>query len=241
MAGRVAEGIELARETLISSPGDAQIHATLAALLYAAGSAEEGYRATNRALDLAPGSPRPLRVRCEFRTSSGLWPGARDDCARYLEASPDDAGAHFMLGLAQAMSGATADAISSYRRASELDPLDPRPRNNAAELLALRGDLDAALSEAQEAYRLAEKDPNVMDTLGVLYLRKGLAERAVVLLESAHAASPDAPATALHLALAYRDVGRREESRALLAGLEESRVIDDELRREVVEVLHSLR
>ena len=46
-----------------------------------------------------------------------------------------------------------------------------------------QGDLDGALQAAQEAYRLDETNPYVMDTLGALYLRKGLADRAVSLLD----------------------------------------------------------
>ena len=60
-----------------------------------------------------------------------------------------------------------------------------------------------------------------MDTLGALYLEKELAERALALLEPAHAALPEHPEVTLHLALAYRDLGRTPEARALLSGLRE--------------------
>ena len=62
-------------------------------------------------------------------------------------------------------------------------------------LLAAEGDLDGALAAAQEAYRLDETNPYVMDTLGALYLRKGLEQRALSLLEEAHAAAPAMPFT----------------------------------------------
>lgn len=241
MGGRVEEGVAVAREALASEPDSAGLHAALASLLFAAGDAEEGAHATDRALALDPEEPRPLRVRCEFRASVARWAGARDDCARYLEVRPDDAGAHFMLGVAYAGLGEDERAIAAYRRAAKLDERDARPRNNLADLLATQGDLDGALAAAQEAYRLDEADPYVMDTLGALYLRKGLAERAVSLLEESHEGLPDQPKVTLHLALAYRDAGRTGEARVLLTGLQQNDTGGEVLQAQVEEALHSLR
>jgi Flp pilus assembly protein TadD len=240
MGGRVDEGVAVAREALARDPDAAELHAALASLLFAAGAAEEGAKATDRALALDPDEPRPLRVRCEFRAATARWPGARDDCTRYLEARPDDAGAHFMLGVAYAGLGENEQAIAAHRRAAQLDEHDARPRNNLADLLATQGDLDGALAAAQEAYRLDEGDPYVMDTLGALYLRKGLAERAISLLEEANAAAPDLPEATLHLALAYRDAGRSDEARALLTELRQSDAGDKTLQAQIEEALHSL-
>jgi tetratricopeptide (TPR) repeat protein len=240
MAGRVDEGIALARDALAGDPESAALYASLAALLFEARAAEEGARATDRALALAPDDPRPLRVRCEFRAASGLWAGARDDCTRYLAARPDDAGAHFMLGVALQQLGDSPAASAAYRRAAALDERDMRSRNNLAELLAAEGDLDGALAAAQEAYRIDETNPYVMDTLGALYLRKGLADRAVSLLEEAHAGLPEMQAVTLNLALAYRDAGRSGDARVLLAGLRESEEVDPALRVQVEEAFDSL-
>jgi tetratricopeptide (TPR) repeat protein len=241
MGGRVAEGVAAARTALAADPERADLHAALASLLFAAGAGDEGDAATDRALALEPSEPRPLRVRCEFRAASGAFGGARDDCARYLEARPDDALAHFLLGLAFAGLGEDERAVAAYRRAAELDERDPRPRNNLADLLARRGDLDGALDAAQEAYRLAEKDPYVMDTLGALYLEKKLGSRAVALLEQAHAGLPEHPEVALHLARAYREVGRSEDARGILTALDERGLDDPALRARLEEELRVLR
>jgi superkiller protein 3 len=240
MGGRMEEGITVARSAVASQPDSADLQAALASLLFAAGAADEGAQATDRALALAPEEPRPLRVRCEYRASIGDWSGARDDCTRYLEARPDDAGVHFVLGVALQGLGETEPAASSYRRAAELDEQDLRSRNNLAELLAAEGDLDGALAAAQEAYRLDETNPYVKDTLGALYLQKGLAGRAVSLLEEAHAGLPDMPEVTLNLALAYRDTGRTGEARTLLAALQRGVGPGDPLQARVEEALGTL-
>jgi tetratricopeptide (TPR) repeat protein len=240
MGDRVDEGIALAREALARDPDAAVLHAAHAALLFAAGAAEPGALATDRALALEPGEARPLRERCEFRASIRQWPAARDDCTRYLEARPDDAGAHFLLGVIEQWLGDRRAAATAYRRAAALDEHDARPLNNLAGLLATEGDLTGALAAAQEAYRLDETNPHVMDTLGALYLRKGLAERAISLLEEAQTAAPDLPDTTLHLALAYRDVGRTGEARALLTSLQQSAADHEAIQLQVEEALDSL-
>jgi tetratricopeptide (TPR) repeat protein len=240
MADRVDEGVALARKALARDPDVAALHGAHAALLFAAGATEPGALATNRALALEPGEPRPLRVRCEFHASTRQWPAARDDCTRYLAARPDDAGAHFMLGVIEQSHGDPRAAAAAYRRAAALDERDARPLNNLAGLLATEGDLDGALAAAQEAYRLDETNPYVMDTLGELYLRKGLADRAISLLKEARAAAPDLPDVTLHLALAYRDTERTGEARALLTSLQHSAADHEAIQRQVEEALDSL-
>jgi Flp pilus assembly protein TadD len=116
-------------------------------------------------------------VRAEFRAARGDLPGSLADCERYLALRPDDARVRFVQAVALERSGRRGDAAAAYRRAAELDPKAFEPRNNLAELLAADGDLDGALEAAQAAYALAERNPYVMDTLGGLYLRKGLVDR----------------------------------------------------------------
>jgi tetratricopeptide (TPR) repeat protein len=240
MGDRVEEGIALAREALARDPDAAALHAAHAALLFAAGDSDQGALATDRALAIEPEEPRPLRVRCEFHASIRQWPAARADCTRYLVSRPDDAGAHFMLGVIAQSNGDPLVAAAAYRRAAALDEYDARPLNNLAGLLATEGDLDGALAAAQEAYRLDETNPHVMDTLGELYLRKGFADRAISLLKGARAVAPDLPDATLHLALAYRDAGRTDEARALLTGLQHSAVDHEAIQLQVEEALDSL-
>jgi tetratricopeptide (TPR) repeat protein len=136
--------------------------------------------------------------------------------------------------------GRTADAKAAYARAAELDLEAFAPRNNLAELLRAEGDLGGALRAAQEAFALAGDDPYVMDTLGWLYLEKGLVGRALGLLEGAHRGAPAHPVIQLHLALAYRRDGRIEAARVLLSDLERRTRTDPDLHAQVEQQLRSL-
>jgi tetratricopeptide (TPR) repeat protein len=239
-AGRLQEGMRVAQEALASDPDSAELHVVAARLAFQAGDAEKGAASVDRALELDLADPTPLRVRAEFRTATGRLEGAREDCERYLALRPDDPNVHFILGVVHAKAGRSEAATASYRRAAELDPQAFAPRNNLAELLAAEGDLEGALAAAQEAYALADDNPYVMDTLGWLYLRRGLVTRSISVLEDAHRAAPELPDAQLHLALAYRDAGRTDDARQLLSDLQQSRRGSDELRVRTDEALRSL-
>ncbi len=219
LAGDASAGIAHARASLASNPESASLHRTLAALLFQVGNREDGERAAERALALAPDDPTPLRLAAEFLASRGAHEDARRAAERYLRIRTDDAGVYFVLGVAQAGLGDDEAAIASYRKAAALDDGAFAARNNLAELLAKRGDLAGALEAAQQAYAIAGGNPYVIDTLGWLYWRRGLVDRAISLLEEAHRALPAMPDAQYHLALAYRDAGRHDEARRLLESL----------------------
>ena len=239
-AGRVEEGIQTASKALAAHPDSAALHTALASLSFAIGRADDGAKAVDRALELAPDDPQPLAMRARFEAATGRLEGARRDAELYLKQRPDDAQVHFILGVVSEQSGDAERAIASYRRAAELDPTAFEPRNNLALLLASR-DLDAALAAAQEAYALRPKDPAVLDTLGELYLRKGLVDRATSLLSEAHAGAPDATEIGLHLALAHRQAGRTEDAKQLLVALAKRDDTPPELRARIDETLRSLQ
>lgn len=218
-AGRADEALQAVRRALSARPEAPRLHLTLAVLLFAEDQRDAGWRAIDRALELDAEDPQPLRVRAEFGASAGLSEEARRDTERYLERRPDDARMLFLLGVLDERLGNTEQAIAAYRRAAALDPNAFLARNNLAELLAARDELDGALAMAQQAYRIEPESPHVLDTLGGLYLRKGLPQRALFFLEQAHAARPEWTQTRLRLALAHRDAGLADPAREMPAEL----------------------
>jgi tetratricopeptide (TPR) repeat protein len=239
MAGRFDEGFRAADAALAAHPDSAALHTAHASLLFGAGRADDGSRAVDRALELAPDDLQPLAIRARFEAATGRLDAARRDAELYLKQRPDDAETHFVLGAVHERSGNAEQAIASYRRAAALDPNAFEPRNNLALLLAER-DIDGALAAGQEAYALRPKDPAVLDTLGELYLRKGLVDRATSLLEEAHAGAPEQTEIGLHLALAHRRAGRTEDARRMLVALARDNA-SPELRARIDEALRSLQ
>jgi tetratricopeptide (TPR) repeat protein len=243
VAGYVEPAISAARRGLEASPGSARLHGVLAAVLFLTGTEEgvaEAEAAVERALELAPEDPEPLRTRARYRAATGNLTGALADCERYLAARPDDAEVLFILGVVQEKSGRSDAAVAAYRHAADADRQAFAPRNNLALLLDAGGDLGGAIDAAQEAYRLAGDDPAVMDTLAALYLKKGLVERSISLLEEAQRKAPGKPAVQLHLAMAYRDAGRSDDARRLLLELRSRTQDEPRLRAQVDEAIATL-
>lgn len=102
-----------------------------------------------------------------------------------VQASPS-AALYTMLGILEDARGSTAEAEKNYRSALELAPESPIAANNLAWLIAeTQGNLDEAL---QLASMSVAKDPAVAgyyDTLGNVYLKKGLYSPAVEQLKKA--------------------------------------------------------
>ncbi len=105
-----------------------------------------------------------------------------------------------------------------YEAVLREDPGLAVAKNDLAYLLARQGDdLDRALRLAQEAQEELGLNPNVVDTLGFVFLRKGLAGPAVEQLRYAvslaEESGQEAPALLrYHLGLALRALGREAEA-----------------------------
>ncbi len=85
-----------------------------------------------------------------------------------------------MLGILEDSRGNTTEAEKAYRRALEISPETPIAANNLAWLLAdNQGNLDEALQLASLAVSKNQSSAGYYDTLGWVYLKKGLASPAV--------------------------------------------------------------
>jgi len=237
LQGRLGESIEALRALAEREPRRASVQSALALVLFASGDARAASSSVDRAFALEPGEPAPLVARARYFASRGDFAPAERDLRRSLALRPDDAQLHFLLGAALEGQERSDDAIAAYRRAAELDDRDFASRNNAALLLEGRGDLEDALELAQQAYGLAGSNPQVVDTLGWLYLRNGLGDRAVALLERAHGAAPHDATTQLHLALAYQEVGRSADADVLLEELSSRDGLPPALRARIRQAL----
>jgi predicted Zn-dependent protease len=60
------------------------------------------------------------------------------------------------------------------------------------------------------------RSPEVADTLGFVYMKKGLARQAIAAFKEAHDAEPGRAAFRYHLGLAYAKEGQFSEARPLL-------------------------
>jgi len=108
-------------------------------------------------------------------------------------------------------------AIKMYEEVLKLDSKNIFASNNLA-YIYLQNDqnLDRALDLAQNAMEFASENPMVMDTLGLVYYKKGLYPKAIRLFEQCIEKIKNDPRLFYHLGLAYRENGQKEKAKEAL-------------------------
>ena len=119
------------------------------------GDPQRAERELDDAVRHAPAHPEPLRYLAILQLHTRRAPLAVQTLRRALALAPDDALLHSDLGNALAATGASEDALASWRDACRLDPAQATAWFNLGRNLQLRGDTDAAIDALQQAARLA--------------------------------------------------------------------------------------
>ena len=102
----------------------------------------------------------------------------------------------------------TENSEKHYRAALEINPNFAPAANNLAYNLVDQGkDIDEALQLARLAKEKLPDDPNVMDTLGWVYYKKGLYDSAIGEFSDSLTKLADNPVVNYHLGMAYYKKG----------------------------------
>jgi tetratricopeptide (TPR) repeat protein len=134
-----------------------------------------------------------------------------------LERDPQSVSAHTLLGALHERRGDAAAAEKAYQSALEIDSQAAMAANNLAYLwVSSNRNLDQALNLAQSAQRSFPDDPRIADTLGWVYVKKGLPALAVPHLERAVRLMASDPAVHYHLGVAYQQSGHAEKAKQAL-------------------------
>lgn len=191
-----------------------------------AGSAEVADRAFAQALAISPDQPLALVGAARAAALVGDWKKSRELAQRALGRDPGLALAWTVLGSAQLAGGDAPGAVTSFRRAVQLQPGATRIHGQLATALARIG--DSAGSQAEERLRgegiVAIDDPwlqQVADERRDAVGRRAAGERlffagdfahALVEFEAAVAAAPDDPESRIGLGSALARSGRWPEA-----------------------------
>jgi tetratricopeptide (TPR) repeat protein len=115
------------------------------------------------------------------------------------------------------MQNRTSEAQQKYERALAVDPRAAVAANNLAWIYAeTGGNLDIALQLAQNAKSQLPERPEVNDTLGWVYYKKGLSAMAVPPLLQSVQRDPTNATYHYHLGMAYAGSGEKDKARASL-------------------------
>ncbi len=144
-------------------------------------------------------------------------PAAEKVLSTALDAHGDDQGLLFVLAQLRKMQGRRDDAERHYRRMLELNPDHAIAANNLAWMLSERPEsCDEALKLIDKAIAQLGRNPEVLDTKGVILYQQHNFDQAVDTLKQATKSPGVNPTTFLHLSLAYRDAGNKAQAREQL-------------------------
>jgi Flp pilus assembly protein TadD len=125
--------------------------------------------------------------------------------------------AETMIGIILELKNQPDEARRRYEKALQLDQRAPVAANNLAWNYANGGgNLDLALQLAQTAKTQMPNNPEVSDTLGWVYYKKGLTPSAITALREGLSQDKKSPALHYHLGLAYAQNGDKQEARESL-------------------------
>ena len=202
-----AAGLQKAKEYAAQAPKSAPVQVFLGRVLLNSGDAAEGRKAFEGAKAAAPDYfPADLAL-AQLDIAEGKGDTARKSLTALIDRKAGRVEAHVLLASLDSRVGNQAAAIEHYRKVLEIDPRNAGALNDLAYLLAENASQpDEALKYAEQAKEIAPASPEVDDTLGWIYFRKGIYPTAVKYLESSTAKSSTA-VRRYHLAMAYLKAG----------------------------------
>ena len=142
---------------------------------------------------------------------------ARAEFERLAVRQPKAVGPPTMIAIIYGAQGNWKEARRQYEKVLQIDDHAVVAANNLAYIYARDGtNLDVALQLAQTAKSALPDVPEVNDTLGYVYVRKGLGSLAVPPLEAGVRKDPKNPLLLLHLGQAYALTGEKAKAKKAL-------------------------
>jgi putative PEP-CTERM system TPR-repeat lipoprotein len=178
---------------------------------------KEAFPAYQKAFQFAPSSILARRL---FQTQLALGQdqAAFDGLAQWLQSSKDDIDSWTMLAAAHQEAGRFKEAAEAYEKARNLKPDSTVIQNNLAWLYQELGS-DKALPLAEKLLPASENRPEIMDTVGWIFVQNGKQEKGLNLLQDAAVHAPHIAQIRIHLAEALAKLGRKDEARKELERL----------------------
>ena len=208
------QAIKLAQDQIKQAPDRADYRLALAKIYFRAGKFTDSSAQYQSLIDKNPKTAE-LYVRMgEAKANANDLNGAIDAFKKAKEIDPANYLPVLELALLYNRMGRDEEARKTYEDVIKLQPDNVEALNNLAYLKADNGiDLDQALAYAQRAQQKRPNDPNVVDTLALIYIRKNLTDDSLRMLRELVTKNPDNPVFHLHLALALYQKGDRPEAK----------------------------
>ena len=204
-------------EAVAKEPKNPQMWDMMGRFQVTAGKLAEAETAFLKCIELAPEFISPYYQLGLIYVTQKKFQEAEKRLEKVIEKNDKNIGAHVLLGMVANSQGKIDAANKQYRKVLSLSPKHPLAANNLASNLSDGGgNLDEALKFAQIAREAAPEDPNVGDTLGWIYYKKGMIDTAHPLISEAAGKVKDNASIRFHHGMVLAKKGNTREAAAEL-------------------------
>ncbi|MCX6545025.1 MAG: tetratricopeptide repeat protein [Acidobacteria bacterium] len=201
---------------LAKTPDNAPLLILAARTYGSAGDMTKAEQALVKIIEVDPSNLQAYGMLGQLYVSQNKLDQAKARFEDIVARQPKSVAAQTMIGMIYSTQGKNAEARKSYEKILDLDPRAPVAANNLAWMMAdANENLDVALQLAKTAKSVIPNSPDVDDTLGWIYYKKGLNTLAITSFRDALAKAPTNAAYHYRLGLAYlknNDPVRAKES-----------------------------
>jgi tetratricopeptide (TPR) repeat protein len=150
---------------------------------------------------------------CAWRQAS-FWHDSETLWTHTLACTSRNSGAHFIFATGLAREGRIDEALKHYRKAMDIQPDDPLPPCNIADILANQGRIDEAVAWYQKALKIQPDCVMAHNNLGELLARQGRLDEAAEHYRQVLKIQPDYAAAYCNLGNVWMARGQLEKAEA---------------------------
>ena len=216
--GNRKTAMERAEHHFSKTKMQAEVHQLLGQLSLDGKEFDKGIQHLRRAIGIKPELISAYFLIANAYIAQNKIDQAIDEYQKIVEKTPSDPAAYTILGILNNQKQLYAKANQHYESALKINPSFVAAANNLAWNYAeYGGNLDLALPLAEKAREMNPDSPEILDTLGWIYYKRGLFDNAVALLKDSSAKLKNRdPVVLYHLSMAYHRSGRKVEARDTL-------------------------
>jgi tetratricopeptide (TPR) repeat protein len=215
--GRKQDAVHAIDEAMKRIAPSAALYAMAGRAYLAAGNPAKAEELLKKAIDLDPAKLQAYGLLGQLYISQKRLGDAKDQYIELTTKNPKSVPASTMLGMILEAQRDLPAAEAQYQKTIGLDADAAVAANNLAWLyVSSNRNLDQALQLAQTAAKQLGEVPQVNDTLGWIYYRKGMFQPAVRHLEKSIQKDATDPSVHYHLGMAYAGDGEFEKARKSL-------------------------